>query len=129
MTITIPDFKTPSRNKTATKHWRKYQAARNEMASLIINYKPVIQDMNTVNVPLVVDITAVYKSKRSIDVSNIDDKIIVDGLMKAGILEDDSPRFNPAVIKRVKVGRGIDQLVIKVYEYKDIPEPRALQLD
>lgn len=112
MIITIPDYRTPSRNKTITSHWRTYQKYRDEMATLISAYATDHSEV----CPAEVIIEAYYKGRRSVDTSNIDDKMIVDALMKVGILKDDTAYENPTVIKRVFPDSKKDELVILVIE-------------
>ena len=66
--------------------------------------------------PAEVTIEAYYKGRRSVDTSNIDDKMIVDALMKVGILKDDTAYENPTVTKRVFPESKKDELVILVIE-------------
>lgn len=108
--ITIPDYRTPSRNKTATKHWTQYKQQRDELAQMIMVYL----DGEGVIYPAQVTIEAFYKGKRGVDTSNVDDKIIVDGLMHAGVLDDDTARENPVVIKKVYLESGENTLKITV---------------
>lgn len=61
-----------------------------------------------------VSIYAYYKGKRAVDTSNLDDKFILDGLMGAGVLEDDDPAHNPEVFKTSIASSGKDELVIVV---------------
>lgn len=110
--ITIPDYRTPSRNKTATSHWRTYQKYRNEMADLVTAYA---SEKYTIS-PATVTIEAYYKGRRSVDTSNIDDKMIVDALMLNGILKNDTCIENPEVIKKAYALTGEDKLVITVQE-------------
>lgn len=110
MTITIPDYRTPSRNKTITSHWRTYQKYRDEMSDLIQAYATDRHEI----CPATVTIEAYYKGKRSVDTSNIDDKMIVDALMHVGILKDDTAYENPKVVKRVYPESKKNELVITV---------------
>lgn len=110
MTIVIPNYRTKGRNSTATKHWRVYQEHRDIIAGLIRKYctdKSVIPCAQ-------VTIVAYFKGKRALDTSNIDDKFVLDGLMHAGVLEDDAPAFNPEVVKRSVPNSGKDELHIIV---------------
>ena len=109
-TITIPDFRAPSRNKTVTAHWRAYQQQRDDLCGLIRAY---VKGAGVI-CPACVTIEAYYKGKVGVDTSNIDDKIIVDGLMHAGILENDTAKENPEVVKRAYLETGKNELVITV---------------
>jgi Holliday junction resolvase RusA-like endonuclease len=108
--ILIPNYKTMSRNKTITSHWRTYQKYRNEIAQLIRVYTPRFEPMTNTTI----EIIAYFKGKRAIDTSNIDDKIIIDGLMKVGIIKDDTPEYNHTVIKICEPLTGKDELLIRV---------------
>lgn len=110
ITITIPNFKTPSRNKTATAHWTKYYRQKEEIAVFITSYAPRKKIIS----PSKVTIKAYFKGKRSIDTSNIDDKVIIDGLMRAGFLKDDCIEENPIVIKMAFNNSGEEKLVIEI---------------
>lgn len=108
MRILIPNYRARSRNGTITSHWRIYQRERDNMAILIRYHatdRIMIQAANVI-------INAYFKANRCIDTSNIDDKFILDGLMKAGILQDDSPKFNPTVTKSSIPNSGKDELEI-----------------
>lgn len=108
MTITIPNYRAKSRNGTITSHWRVYQRERDSIAALIRYYCKDRSKMAGANIT----IHAYFKGKRAIDTSNIDDKFILDGIMHAGILEDDSPEFNPVITKRSIPSSGKDELEI-----------------
>ena len=112
--ITIPDYRAKSRNRTVTAHWRTYQKYRDEIADLIQAYAKNREDISFATVI----IEAYYKGKRSIDTSNLDDKMIVDGLMKVGILKNDTALEDPEVIKRVYPSSGHDSLVISIIKNK-----------
>jgi len=110
MQITIPNYRAKSRNKTITSHWRVYQKYRDEIAELIFAYS---KDRSVI-FPAKVTITAYFKGKRAIDTSNIDDKLILDGLMAVKILKNDTCIENPEIVKRVISDSGKDELVILV---------------
>lgn len=110
--IVIPDYRAKSRNKTITSHWRTYQKYRDEIAEFMLAYakRDELYEMDNATV----EIEAFFKGKRTIDVSNLDDKLIVDGLQKLGVLPDDTPEFNKTVVKTVVPESGKDELVIMV---------------
>lgn len=108
MRIVIPNYRARSRNHTTRKHWTVYRDHLDEATEFVRTYAP----SRSVLSPARVVITAVFKS-RPIDTSNIDDKIIVDALMKVGILKDDKPSENPEVVKRSMLGES-DHLIIDV---------------
>lgn len=108
MRILIPNYRAKSRNGTITSHWRVYQRERDEIA-LLIRYHA--KDRTQLPAADIV-INAYFKGKRAIDSTNIDDKFIVDGIMKAGILSDDDPDHNPLVLKHSIPSSGKDELEI-----------------
>ena len=112
MTITLPDYRAQSRNKTAFAHWRSYQKFRNEVCELVAGYTGYKKHKAIENAE--VTISAYYKGKRSVDTSNIDDKIFVDALMHIGVLKDDDPLNNPRVIKQAFQETGENKVIITV---------------
>lgn len=64
--------------------------------------------------PARVTITAYFKGLKSIDTSNIDDKLYIDVLQEVGLLKDDNPAENPEVVKRAFVSCGFDRVEIEV---------------
>lgn len=110
MKIVIDNYRAKSRNQTITSHWRNYQKHRDELASLMNPY--IKREM--FKTPVTVTIEVYYKGKRHVDTSNIDDKIIVDGLMKCGVIKNDTAYENPEVIKRCYPESGEDKLVVTV---------------
>lgn len=71
-------------------------------------------DQRHVIYPAQITIQAFYKGKRGVDTSNLDDKIIVDAVMNIGIIEDDTARENPRVIKEVFLEAEENKLVITI---------------
>lgn len=112
MTITIDNYRGKSRNQTNKKHWTKYYQHKQELEELIAA-KTGFKQLKPIE-PAKVIIEAHYRAKRAVDVSNLDDKIIIDCLMSIGLLRDDNPDCNPEVIKRSLRSTGKDQLVIMV---------------
>jgi len=117
--IVIPNYRTPSRNKTVTSHWRNYMRYRDELAELITAY---CQDRRLFKCAKVT-IAAYYTGKRRRDVSNIDDKMVLDALMKIGVLEDDDTKHNPQITKIAYIDCLTDELHIIVEEYEKIRTP------
>ena len=113
MKITIPNYHCASRNQTNKGHWTKYVSAKDEVTSLISLYGRI---KKTIDVPVLVVITAYFKKERHIDSTNIDDKIYVDALRYAGILKDDNYYYNPVVAKRVLINQGEDKVEIEIIE-------------
>lgn len=113
MKITIPDYIVHSRNKTATTYWRVYQAEKHTTAALVRSY---MKRCKTFVKPVQITITAYFKGIKSVDVSNIDDKIYVDAIMNAGIIIDDKVSCNPVVIKKGILNAGEDKVEIEINE-------------
>lgn len=74
-------------------HWSKRSKIADEWHNLIF-YECKIQ-----KIPKFLDayITITSISKKPVDADNICAKIIIDGLVTAGILEDDTPKYLKAV--------------------------------
>lgn len=111
MEIKIPNYRALSRNMTNKKHWSHYVKQLKEVTELVSAYN---HRKNIFTKPVVVEIEAYYKGKRHVDTSNLDDKIIVDSLMKVGLLKDDTAYDNPVVTKKVYPESGEDKLVITI---------------
>lgn len=111
MTITIPNYRAASRNKTTRKHWIAYYNQLKDIEKLIWGHCP--RPVKQIS-PAQVIIVAYYEKKRAVDVSNLDDKAIIDGLMKVGILKDDNPTENPEITKMVFANKGRNELHIIV---------------
>lgn len=110
--IKIPEYRAKSRNQTVTAHWTKYKKARDEVKQLVSFY---CKNRSQIDIARVT-ITAFFKGKRSIDTSNIDDKIWIDALMDIGILKNDTPIENPEVVKKTFINCGFDAVEIKIEE-------------
>lgn len=108
--ITIPNYRAYSRNKTLTAHWTVYRRYRDEVKSLVSYYckKPFKIE------PAEVTIRAFYRGVRSVDTSNIDDKIFIDALMDIGVLTNDTPQENPRVVKEAYINCGFDRVEVIV---------------
>lgn len=111
--ITIPNYRAKSRNQTNKKHWTNYHRHRTEVMELVRVYCKKPRTFECAKVT----ISAFYKGKRSIDPSNLDDKIFIDSLMRVGILKDDTIQENPVVVKQGFRECGFDKVVIKVEDY------------
>lgn len=112
MVITINDYRAKSRNQTTRQHWIHYRNQKIAFVSLLMTSLP--DSLSLFTKPATVSISAYYKGKRHVDTSNLDDKIIVDGLIEVGILKDDRAFENPRVIKTVYPESGVDKVVIEV---------------
>lgn len=111
MKLTIPQYRAMSRNMTNKRHWTHYVRQLKEVTELVSAYN---HRANVFTKPVVIEIEAYYKGKRHVDTSNLDDKIIVDAIMKVGLIKDDTAYENPRVIKSVYPESGEDKLVITI---------------
>ena len=113
MKITIPDYLVHSRNKTATAHWRRYQEEKHDVADLVRCYAGRVKLFEK---PVVITITAFFKGAKNVDPSNIDDKVYVDAVMRAGIIVDDNTNCNPTVIKHGVLNAEENRVEIEINE-------------
>lgn len=98
-TITIKNYKCPSWNELySQKHWTK----RKEMADLahLLVYTACNQQKVKPITSYPVHITVTAYRKREIDASNCNAKLLEDGLVHAGILKDDSPKYVDSMTTR-----------------------------
>lgn len=112
VTITLPDYRAKSRNKTITSHWRTYQKYRDEASEMVAAYTNY-KKFRPIE-PAQVTISAFYKGKVGVDTSNIDDKLFVDALMHIGLLTNDTAKENPIVIKKAFLSYGENKVEIMV---------------
>jgi hypothetical protein len=111
--IIIPDYKLPSRNKTAKKHFRKYMAIRDEIAMHILDYMPT--GIEIIDVPVNIRIDAYYQHNYRRDSDNVNAKLIID-VIKGLIIKDDDTRYVHDVTTRCHIGADGDKVVIKIDE-------------
>lgn len=116
MNILIADYKCPSWNELySQKHWstRREMAETAHQLVAIACREQKIQPI--ISYPVHIKITA-YR-KREIDSSNVTGKLLEDGLVKAGILKDDSPKYVEWMSTRcVKSDR--EYVVIEIVDYQ-----------
>lgn len=117
MKIVIDDFKCPSLNKSyAGRHWSKRKREADTIHQLVwvavrnAKIKPIKE------FPVDIKITANYKYKHRRDSSNVSDKELIDGLVMAGILPDDSTKFIRWSATRAVIGAESDRVEIEIKE-------------
>lgn len=109
----IPNYKLPSRNKLyAGKHWSVRSKLAREIHKLVASYCPKKQ-MFKKRVDILVK--AYYKGNYRRDSSNVDIKIIEDGL-KGILIEDDDTRHVRRVASEAIIGANDYKVVIEVTE-------------
>ena len=115
MEIVIPDFKAPSLNKSyAGRHWSKRKAEADEIHELVFievlnnKLKPIKE------FPVDVTVVAYYKQKRRHDSGNVSSKEIIDGLVMAKILPDDSTEYLRNSTTRAVIGANEDKVEITI---------------
>ena len=119
MEIVIPDFKAPSLNKSyAGRHWSKRKAEADEIHDLVWVY---IQKGNFKSIkefPVDTKITAYYKDKRRRDSNNISDKELIDGLVMAKLIPDDSTEYIRYSSTRAVIGADENKVEITIDSVK-----------
>jgi hypothetical protein len=93
VTITIPNYDALSQNMFDRMHWTSKQAAMRYAKFLTRNavFADVSDNPQPFAVPVHLTITA-YRARR-LDSDNVWVKGVIDGLVWAGLLHDDSPRY------------------------------------
>ena len=127
MKLTIDQFKCPSLNKSyAGRHWSKRYAEARTIQELV-GYLCAAQEIGSVKMyPVDIRITASYKSKIRRDSGNISNKEIIDGLVLAGVLEDDSTKYVRWVATRAIIGKE-DKVKVEIMEVIDHPYIEKLE--
>lgn len=112
--LVIENFKCPSRNDSyAGQHWTKRRKKAKTIQALVFaeckkqNIQPVEQICD-------IEVVAYYKYKIRRDSDNVSSKEIIDGLVLAGILKDDSVEFVRKVTTLAKIGQKKDKVVVKL---------------
>lgn len=116
MKLTITNFKAPSLNKSYSgRHWSARHKEALEIQRLVWGCCKV-QDLPQVkNYPVDIMITAYYKSKAKRDSGNVSNKELIDGLVLAGIIEDDNTRFVRRVTTQALIGQKENKVMMEVY--------------
>lgn len=116
LTITIPNYKLPSRNKLyASSHWRSRQKLAKEVHELVMAYSP----KKLFKVPVNIRIDAYYKHKHRRDSDNVEAKLLIDGLC-GRVIQDDDPRYVHDVTTRSHIGSETNKVVIYVQQAETI---------
>jgi len=79
----------PTINTMLTKHWRTYKRHKDEWKATTY-YTALSQKIKPFKNPVSITIELNFKDKRRHDPDNYTPKFIHDGLVEAGVLEDDS---------------------------------------
>lgn len=113
--LLLPHYKCPSWNKIySSPHW----SVRREMAEYAhMSVREALLGIKTEYFTTPVAITVTAYLKRPIDCSNVCMKMIEDGLVREGILKDDSPKYVTSVTTKV-VKSKTDYTEIEIYETK-----------
>jgi len=110
MTITIPNYKLPSRNQLySIGHWTKRKKLADEVHEMIAAYTP----NKIINGLVDIGIEAHYKHKRRRDSDNVEAKLVIDAL-KGRVLVDDNTRYIRSVTTTAIIGTE-DKVIIKIY--------------
>lgn len=115
MNFTIHNFQAPSLNKSyAGRHWSKRKEEADLIHELVIveirkaRFKPLSE------FPVDIKVTAYYKQKRRRDSCNVSSKEIIDGIVMAGILPDDSTKYLRNSTTQAIIGASEDKVEIEL---------------
>lgn len=114
MKIVIPNFKCPSLNKMyAGRHWKKRKDEADYIHKLVQS-KVEKGDFKPPKTPIDIKYIAYFKYKHKRDPDNLAVKFITDGLVLAGLIEDDSCEFVRWVSSRAVIGAENDRVEIEI---------------
>jgi Holliday junction resolvase RusA-like endonuclease len=109
MKITIPDYRPPSLNQYIGKHWSIGHKMKKQCKELVLAYSrhiPAATGRRSVQMHVVLG-----KGMRQHDADNTQ-KLILDALVHAGMLVDDSPKW--VEFLGVTYERGVHQTIISL---------------
>jgi len=110
--IEIPEHKAVSWNSLYSQgHWTERKKLADQIHEYVWAYTP---DVKKIKGKVDIAITAYYKDKRRHDSDNVASKLYIDGLVKAGILEDDDTRYVGKVTTEAIIGADEDKVVIQI---------------
>lgn len=113
--IVIPDFKCPSLNKSyAGRHWSKRKSEADEIHQLVFVHTRKLKPIE--EFPVDTRVIAYYKHKRRRDSNNVSDKELIDGLVLAGLLPDDSTKYIRFSSTRAVIGAENDRVEIEILD-------------
>lgn len=112
LVIQVPEHKAISWNKIYSQgHWTTRKKLADQIHEYIWAYAP---NVDKISGKVDISITAHYKHKRRHDSDNVASKLYIDGLVKAGILEDDDTRYIGKVTTEAIIGAKEDKVIINI---------------
>ena len=101
---------------TAKRHWGAYYGIKKKWGKMIADYAK-LSNMQPMQTPVKVSIQNTYPNKRRRDPDNIILKFILDGLVEAGVISDDSfEEIEEITILKPIVEKGVKKTVITIEE-------------
>jgi len=114
MKLIINNFKCLSTNKNyAGQHWSKRHKKAKEIQELVWGLCKEQSLKPVKNYPVDIVVTAYYKSKVLRDSGNVDTKLI-DGLVLAGVIEDDNVNFVRMVTTQAIIGKKENKVIVEI---------------
>ena len=115
------DVKCPSWNKIyCSPHWavrRKMAQEIHQLVKYAVHQKYSVKGKLPPNFKRCeIAITAYFKGKRRHDISNICEKVFEDGLVEAGVIDDDNLDIVVGIYKYAKNNAKKDKVVLEIYE-------------
>lgn len=92
-------------------HWAKRKALADSWHLLVRAALP--ENISPPSPPLAVEITAYFKGQMQ-DADNICSKLIIDGLVRGGVVPDDTPQYIEAVTLRSRQDRKRPRIEIRL---------------
>lgn len=113
MKIIIKNFKVPSLNKSyAGRHWSKRKEEADFIHQLVMAEVSGLDPITTF--PIDVYITGYYKHKIRRDSGNVSNKELIDGLVYASLIPDDSTKYIRWTATRAIIGADEDKVEIEI---------------
>lgn len=123
MKLILNQFKMPSWNEyNSRSHWAKAKKKNDEIYWLVYEaiknsgYKDINDLLQNKKVKLIFEIH--YKGNRRHDPDNSFLKPIIDGIVKCGLLRDDSTKEIKEIIIRARVGQKENKVIIDILPIK-----------
>lgn len=105
----------PNLNETlnmAKRHWGAYYSQKKKWGKLIKDYCE-LSNMQPIETPVNITIQNTYPCKRRRDPDNIIMKFILDGIVEAGIIPDDTfEHINSIIIKKPTIEKKVKRTLI-----------------
>ncbi|MFA5993343.1 MAG: hypothetical protein WC823_00115 [Parcubacteria group bacterium] len=116
MKIILENFKCLSWNDMQNIHWSLRAQEKKNLQNAVYALAYNLGKKEKVNIPALVKIEAHFKDGGRHDPDNLYVKPILDGLVRAGVFEDDNGKIIDWVCSKAEVKMPSDQIIIYINE-------------